>query len=206
MIQGMKRSIEEHAQRFTDIAPEYDEDTNAAYRATVSLVLEYADPTSTDTVLDLGCGTGAVGLGLADTAARVVGRDISSGMLEQARTKATDRGLANVSFEQGSFREPNYDGPADIIVSNYALHHLSDAEKRDAIEMISAFDPRRFVLGDVMFFGPPNPDEPSYDPAVDDPATVGTLVEALTDTGFVVTAATRVTDQVGVLVAERSER
>ncbi len=202
----MKRSIEEHAQRFTEISTEYDEDTNAAYRATVSLVLEHAAPTSTDTVLDLGCGTGAVGLALADTAAHVVGRDISSGMLEQARTKATDQGLANVSFEQGSFREPNYDGPADVVVSNYALHHLSDTEKRDAIEMIAEFDPRRFVLGDVMFFGPPNPDEPSYDPAVDDPATVGTLVEALTDAGFVVTAATRVTDQVGVLVAERSER
>ena len=59
------------------------------------------------------------------------------------------------------------------------------------------------LLGDVMFFGTPNPEEPFYSPEVDDPATVGTLADALTDEGFVLTAVERVHDQVGVLVAER---
>jgi len=52
-------------------------------------------------------------------------------------------------------------------------------------------------------FEEPDPDAPFYGPEVDDPATVGTLVEAFTDEGFAVTAVERVHDQVAVIVAER---
>ena len=155
-------------------------------------------------MLDLGTGTGAIALALAATAKRVVGRDISEGMLEQAREKAAERGITNVEFGEGRFREPNYDGEVDIVVSNFAMHHLSDAEKREAIQVIADLGPRRFVLGDVMFFGEPNPDDPFYSPEVDDPATVGTLADAFTDAGFALTAVERVHDQVGVLVGERA--
>jgi hypothetical protein len=54
-----------------------------------------------------------------------------------------------------------------------------------------------------MFFGEPDPDEPFYSPEVDDPATVRTLADALTDAGFALTAVEPVHEQVGVLVAER---
>jgi len=203
----MKKTIAEHAARFDEHAPDYDEDKSEEYRATVSLVVEHARPHAADgTVLDLGCGTGAIGLALADDAARVVGRDISEGMLEVAREKAADRGLDNVAFGEGRFREPNHDGPTDLVVSNFAMHHLSDAEKREAVETIAALDPAAFVLGDVMFFGEPDPEEPFYSPEVDDPATVGHLADCLTDAGFALTAVERVHDQVGVLVAERGDR
>jgi SAM-dependent methyltransferase len=199
----MKKTLEEHAARFDEIAPAYDEDKREEYRACVSLVVEYAAPDADDVVLDLGCGTGAIGLALADDAEAVVGRDISEGMMAQARRKADERGLENVSFGEGTFREPNYDGDVDVVVSNFAMHHLSDDEKREAIEVIGTLDPDRFVLGDVMFFGEPDPEEPFYSPDVDDPATVGVLADALTDAGFALTAVEMVHEQVGVLVAER---
>jgi len=200
----MKKTLEEHAARFDDVAPEYDDDKTEEYRACVSLVVEYADPTAEDTVLDLGCGTGAIGLALAEDARRVLGRDISEGMMAEAREKAESRGLDNVSIEAGTFREPNVEGSVDIVVSNFAMHHLSDEEKRAAIEVIADLGPRRFVLGDVMFFGEPDPEEPFYSPEVDDPATVGVLADALTDSGFSLTAVEMVHEQVGVLVAERT--
>jgi hypothetical protein len=125
-------------------------------------------------------------------------------MLEEAKGKAADAGLENLTFDTGSFREPNYDGPVDIVTSNFALHHLSDEEKREAIAVIAELEPRKFVLGDVMFFEEPDPDEPFYSPEVDDPATVGELADAFTDAGFSLTAVERVHEQVGVLVAERS--
>ena len=53
----MKRTHEEHAARFDEIADEYDDDESEEYRACVSLVVEHADPRPDDTVLDLGCGT-----------------------------------------------------------------------------------------------------------------------------------------------------
>ncbi|WP_336344388.1 class I SAM-dependent methyltransferase [Halalkalicoccus ordinarius] len=220
----MKRTVEEHASRFDAQAAEYDDSQDSeAYRACANLVIELADPGPDDVVLDIGTGTGAIALALADDAKRVVGRDISEGMLEKAREKAATAGIENgaestadsagsrtggsgtVEFGEGRFREPNYDGEVDIVVSNFAMHHLSDEEKREAIETIAALDPRKFVLGDVMFFGKPDPDEPFYSPEVDDPATVGTLVEAFTEAGLAVTGARRVHDQVGVLVGERLE-
>ena len=200
----MKKSLEDHAARFDEIAGEYDESNSDEYRACANLVIEHAAPAADEVVLDLGTGTGAIALALAPDATRVVGRDISDGMMERAAEKAAEQGLENVAFDYGTFRDPNYDGPVDIVTSNFAMHHLSDAEKREAIAVIAELEPRKFVLGDVMFFGEPDPDEPFYSPAVDDPATVGLLADAFTDAGFSLTAVERVHDQVGVLVAEQT--
>ncbi|RYJ14613.1 class I SAM-dependent methyltransferase [Halogeometricum borinquense] len=200
----MKKTIEEHAERFSAAAAEYDDEQDSdEYLACANLVVEHADPTDEDVVLDLGTGTGAIALALAPDAKRVVGRDISEGMLEQAREKAQDAGIDNVEFGEGRFRDPNYEDEVDIVTSNFAMHHLSDEEKREAIAVIADLNPDKFVLGDVMFFGTPDPEKPFYSPEVDDPATVGTLADALTDEGFVLTAVERVHEQVGVLVAER---
>ncbi len=204
-VAGMKKTLDEHAARFDDVAAEYDDEETPEYNECVALVLEHADVTSDETVLDLGCGTGAIALGLAEEAGEVVGRDISEGMMEQGREKAADRGLENVTFGEGRFREPNYDGDVDVVTSNFAMHHLSDAEKREAIDVVADLEPRRVVLGDVMFFGEPNPEDPFYSPEVDDPATVGVLADAFTDAGYALTEVELVHDQVGVLVADRRE-
>jgi len=201
----MTPSMDDHAARFDEKAASYDDAKSEEYRACASLVVEHAAPGSDDTVLDLGTGTGAIALALADDAGRVIGRDISEGMLNQAREKAREQGIENVEFGEGRFREPNVpaDVDIDIVTSNFAMHHLSDEEKREAIEVIAALEPRRFVLGDVMLFVEADPSAPFYSPEVDDPATVGVLADAFTDAGFALTAVERVHDQVGVLVGER---
>jgi len=203
----MKKSIDEHAARFDDVAAEYDDEHNQTdeYRACVSLVLDHARDalSGTETVLDVGCGTGAIGLSLAEDAGTVVFRDISEGMLDEARRKADEVGLDNVAFGEGTFREPNYDGEVDVVVSNFAMHHLSDEEKREAIDVLGSLGPDRIVLGDVMFFGEPDPEEPFYSPEVDDPSTVGHLADCFTDAGYALIAVEPVHDQVGVLVGER---
>ena len=200
----MKKSLDEHADRFSDSAADYDENQDSPeYRAAADLVVSHAAPTVEDTVLDLGTGTGAIAFGVAEDAGRVIGRDISEGMLDQARQKATERGVESIEFGEGRFREPAVDADIDIVTSNFAMHHLSDAEKREAIGVIADLEPRRIVLGDVMFFGSPDPDKPFYSPEVDDPATVGVLADAFTDEGYTITAVEMVAEQVGVLVAER---
>ncbi len=200
----MTKTPEDHGKRFDEIAAEYDDEESPEYRACADLVIEHADPKHVETVLDIGTGTGAIALALADDAGVVLGRDVSEGMLEQGREKAADREVTNVDFREGRFRKPNVDTEVHIVTSNFAMHHLSDEEKREAIDVIAELGARKFVLGDVMFFGEPDPDEPFYSPEVDDPATVGMLTDALTDAGFSVTAVEPVHEQVGVLVAERS--
>ncbi|QSG11630.1 SAM-dependent methyltransferase [Halapricum desulfuricans] len=203
----MTGDVEEHAARFDEKAAEYDDgDHSPEYRDCRDLVIEHA-AVDGDIVLDLGAGTGAISLALAPAADRVIGRDVSEGMLEQARKKASDAGIENVEFGRGRFREPDVPGDADVdvVVSNFAMHHLSDGEKRDAIDVIAGLEPDRFVLGDVMLFGEADPEEPFYSPEVDDPATVGVLADALTDAGFALTAVEAVHEQVGVLVAERGD-
>jgi SAM-dependent methyltransferase len=201
---GMKKTLEEHAARFSDLAGSYDDTSSDEYLACCDLVVDHAAPEASDVVLDLGTGTGAIALALAPRAARVVGRDISEGMLEQARQKAREQGVENVDFGYGAFRDPQFEGDVDIVTTNFALHHLSDEEKREAVEVIAELGPRKLVLGDVMFFGEADPTDPFYSPEVDDPATVGTLADIFTDCGFVLTAVERVHDQVGVLVGERA--
>ena len=202
----MTEDIADHADRFDDKAATYDEDKSPEYRRAVDLVIRHAAVERSDTVLDLGAGTGALTLALAPDAAEVIGRDISDGMLQRAREKAAERGIENATFGNGRFREPNVpaDAEIDVVVSNFAMHHLADEEKREAIDVIAGLEPERFVLGDVMLFGEPAPDEPFYSPEVDDPATVGVLADAFTDAGFSLTAVEAVHDQVGVLVGERS--
>lgn len=199
----MKRTIDEHAERFDGKASDYDENETPEYRACRDLVIERADPRTDDIVLDIGTGTGAIALALAPMVERVVGRDISVGMLEQAKRKATEAEASNLEFDLGRFLEPNYEGEASLITSNFAMHHLDDERKAEAIDvLLDHFAPRRFVLGDVMFFGIVDGGTPFYDPDVDDPAPVGLLVEAITDAGYAVVDATSVHNQVGVLTAE----
>ena len=125
-------------------------------------------------------------------------------MIERARSKAADSRLENMEFGYGEFRDPDHDSDVDIVVSNFALHHLPDERKREAIEIIANLGPRRFVLGDAMFFESSDLEELLFDHGVDT-ATVGMLVDVLTDVGFAVTTVERIHDQVGVLVAERSD-
>jgi SAM-dependent methyltransferase len=200
----MTESPEDHGARFDEKAATYDDNQSEEYRRCADLVIAHAAPDSEEVVLDIGTGTGEIALALAPAAKRVIGRDVSEGMLERARQRTASEGVETVEFGKGRFREPNISEPVDVVVSNFAMHHLADAEKREAISMIAGLSPRKFVLGDVMFFGEPDPDEPFFSPEVDDPATVGTLADALTDAGFSLTAVERVHDQVGVLVAERT--
>ncbi|QUO46659.1 MULTISPECIES: class I SAM-dependent methyltransferase [Halorubrum] len=201
----MKKTVEEHAERFSEKAAAYDDSKSDEYHACASLVIDHAAPEADDVVLDLGAGTGAIALEVAADAERVLARDISEGMMEEGRRKAEERGLDNVEFAYGEFRDPGLDPDqrVDVVTSNFALHHLADDEKREAISVMAETGARRIVLGDVAFFEDPDPEAPFYSPEVDDPATVGTLVEAFTAEGFAVTAVERVHDQVAVIVAER---
>jgi predicted TPR repeat methyltransferase len=184
----VRRTVDEFVTCYDDWADEYDSEWICT---SASLVVKHASPDPDDTVVDLGTGTGAVALALADDAATVIGRDVSEGMLDRAREKAVAQGIENVEFGKECFRESHVEN-ADIVVSNFAMHHLGDEEKYEAIEALAELNPRKLVIGHCMFFGETDPEDPICSQKTIYPWTVGILADVLTNAGFAGTAVEKV--------------
>lgn len=83
----------------------------------------------TDTVLDVGCGTGSLALRLAPFAGHVHGLDVSPEMTRIARGKAADQGAESVTFHTGAFDDTFGvipDGSLDVLCACSLLHLVDD--------------------------------------------------------------------------------
>ncbi len=85
-------------------------------------VVELLAPRSGESILDLGCGDGALTKKLADLGCRVVGVDGSTAQVEAARALGLDARVMN--GEQLEF-----DGEFDAVFSNAALHWMKRADE-----------------------------------------------------------------------------
>src|ERR1700693_1836870 len=117
-------------------------------------ILELAEPTAGDVVVDLGSGTGLLSLAFAERAARVWAIDSSQAMNEYLRVKASSAELHNIETALASAVSlPLVDGIADLVVSNYCLHELRHPDKERVLaEARRVLRPGgRLVVGDMMF-------------------------------------------------------
>ncbi|HEY2553425.1 MAG TPA: class I SAM-dependent methyltransferase [Streptosporangiaceae bacterium] len=81
------------------------------------------------TVLDVGCGTGATTIELAQRVAphgRVVGVDLSGTLLGTARKAAASRGAANVTFVQADAQDLPADHEFDGLYSRFGVMFFAD--------------------------------------------------------------------------------
>jgi ubiquinone/menaquinone biosynthesis C-methylase UbiE len=78
--------------------------------------------------IDVGAGTGLLGLALLDRLRELVLADTSDGMLEQARRKIAAGGLDNVrAVHFDLVTDPPPPGaPFDVVLSQLVLHHVED--------------------------------------------------------------------------------
>jgi ubiquinone/menaquinone biosynthesis C-methylase UbiE len=78
-------------------------------------------------VLDLGCGAGHVSFAVAPHAASVVAYDIAEQMLATVAAAARERGLTNITTQQGpAERLPFADATFDRVLSRMSAHHWHD--------------------------------------------------------------------------------
>ena len=126
----------------------------AAFEKVLDRLIEVASPQPADACVDLGAGTGFVTTALAPLVSSVLAVDISSAMAESLAERAAEAGLGNVATEVADLKELQLrPASADLLVTNYALHHLVDADKRALVaRAVTWLRPGgRFVIADMMF-------------------------------------------------------
>jgi ubiquinone/menaquinone biosynthesis C-methylase UbiE len=96
----------------------------------LAVLVEMAAPEPADVVLDVATGTGNTALTLAPQVSKVVGLDVASAMLDQARTRAEAENVRNVEFVSGSAEElPFPEEQFSLVVSRHAPHHFHHLDK-----------------------------------------------------------------------------
>ncbi len=91
-------------------------------------------------MLDLGAGTGQFTLAVAPNCSRVIAADVSPVMRERLRANVQASSRRNIECVSAGFLTYEHAGePIDFAYSRYALHHLPDFWKAQALVRLSNF-------------------------------------------------------------------
>jgi ubiquinone/menaquinone biosynthesis C-methylase UbiE len=111
--------------QFTRQAMPFSRSSGHLNEESLRLLVEWAELSGQDTVLDVACGTGMVACAFAQIARHVSGIDLTSAMLEQAKLLAQQRNLSNLSWYEGDIEAlPFSDNSFSVVLSRYAFHHF----------------------------------------------------------------------------------
>lgn len=134
-------------------AASWDEEGSRCLATVVDAVLDACEPSAGLVAIDLGCGSGQVTIPLATRCERVLGVDVSPLLLEGLRSKCASAGIPNIETVAVPIEALELEpASVDLVVSNYALHHLRDAEKARLLARATDWlrPGGRLVVGDMM--------------------------------------------------------
>ena len=124
----------------------------AGYKKLLNEIYRRVLAQNAKTVLDIGFGTGVLTAKLYEQGCDIWGQDFSANMIAHAREKMPNAKLYQGDFSQGlagELRQKRY----DAIISTYAIHHLTDAQKAALLRTLLPLlnDGGRIYIGDVAF-------------------------------------------------------
>ncbi|HWD84276.1 MAG TPA: class I SAM-dependent methyltransferase [Solirubrobacteraceae bacterium] len=135
-------------------AERWDSDGSAGLTEIVETVLKECERSAGGIAVDLGCGSGQLTIPLAPSCSRVLAVDVSARVIALLKAKSAADSIENIqavvhpieSLELAS-------ASVDLIVSNYALHHLRDKDKAEVLRRSYRWlrPGGRLVVGDMMF-------------------------------------------------------
>ncbi|HEY7131932.1 MAG TPA: class I SAM-dependent methyltransferase [Candidatus Limnocylindrales bacterium] len=113
---------------FDERAKDWDTADRVARAGELAAVIRSTIPLApTDRLVDVGAGTGLLGLALVDDVGEVVLLDPSAGMIEVATAKLADGALPTVhAARHDLLADPPPANPFDVAVSLLVLHHIAD--------------------------------------------------------------------------------
>ncbi|HEX8521168.1 MAG TPA: methyltransferase domain-containing protein [Tepidisphaeraceae bacterium] len=104
----------------------YDATFGRLVRRRIERAIRHMNISDTDRVLDLGIGTG-VSLNYYPNKGRIIGVDLSAGMLREARKKIRERGLDHTSvFQANALQLPFGDDTFDHVFISHVISVVSD--------------------------------------------------------------------------------
>jgi ubiquinone/menaquinone biosynthesis C-methylase UbiE len=148
MMQDVKAAVQ---QQFGNVAANYATSTVHASGEDLNRMVQYANLTGTERVLDAGCGAGHTALAFAPHVTGVVAYDLTPSMLEQVEALAFQRGTTNLTTHRGDVEMlPFEDGAFDLVVSRYSAHHWPHPARALA-EFKRVLKPNgQFILSDIV--------------------------------------------------------
>lgn len=149
------RIIEQFTQQaipFTELPGHYD---------AIERLLEMAQVSANDRVLDIACGPGLVSCAFARRAQHVTGIDLTPAMLDQARQRQAKESLNNLSWQcADALALPFPEAHFSCVITRYSFHHLL-APAAALREMIRVCQPGgRILVADVAM---PDAQSAAYD-------------------------------------------
>ncbi len=134
----MRPELQRRVQRYgwDYSSPYYEQGWQRQLLPAQQRLLDAAELSAGDRVLDISCGTGLVTLPLAEQVkpgGEVVGVDLSEGMIEKAAGISSEKGVDNVSYEHMDAEDLDFeDGSFDAAVNSLGYMYYPEPDKATA--------------------------------------------------------------------------
>ncbi len=110
--------------QFGKVAANYRTSSVHASGEDLQWMVQTAQLTGTERVLDAACGAGHTAVTFAPHVREVVALDFTPAMLEQVEQLAAERQLTNISSRSGDVEKLPFEAHSfDLVVTRYAAHH-----------------------------------------------------------------------------------
>jgi ubiquinone/menaquinone biosynthesis C-methylase UbiE len=139
-----------------DRARSYDENMLKFrnYEKEAEIIIENLGIEKDNTVIEFGCGTGALTIEFAKKCKKLIAVDVAKPMLDILAEKAAKLSIINIGFVNAGFLSYMHKSePVDAIITKGALHHLPDFWKVIALQRLNTMlkEGGKLVLSDVIF-------------------------------------------------------
>ncbi len=135
-------------------AESWDKEGSAGLTKVVESVLADCREQPGAVAVDLGCGSGQITIPLGRSCSRVLAVDVSATATAMLEAKTRGDGVKNIQVLTHPIETLDLQpASVDLVVSNYALHHLRDVDKEQLLLRIFRWlrPGGRLVIGDMMF-------------------------------------------------------